>query len=91
MKEELGIDVESVRLLRPAMLFRKRYSFDGEDYIDNEFIACYGAEISLDKPLRVDENEVSKIKWVERDWIALQLSSHPEKYTPWFQDERLYI
>jgi isopentenyl-diphosphate delta-isomerase type 1 len=95
MKEELGLnrhDLQNVRLLRPSRLFKRKYEFGGEDYIDNEFIACYGATIDVEKCcLQIDESELSEIKWVEKDWIRSELLHHAELYTPWFQDEKEYI
>lgn len=95
MSEELGISrhqILSFKLLRPAALYRRTYSFVGEDYIDNEFIACFGAEIDVAKcAIKIDENEVAKIKWVEKQWILDELENNPQQYTPWFQDEKALI
>ncbi len=92
MQEELGLEQRqlfNVKQIRPKQLFRRQYSFTGESYIDNEFIACFEAEIDEPKcKIRIDPDEVSDIKWVTTNWIKSDLENNPHIYTPWFHDEK---
>ncbi len=87
LMEELGLAVPEVRLLRETKLFRRTYTFDGETYHDNEFIACYGAAVDSRQPLTIDRNELSETKWVDRAELRRQLREEPHLFTPWFLDE----
>lgn len=96
LKEELNLEVEEsqLRLLRDVQLFRRHYKYQAGDtercYQDNEFIALYAVTLSDFSSLKLQEEEVSEIKWIDRDALLEDMLS-ASCYTPWFLDERPWL
>lgn len=101
LKEELNLAVSEsqLRLVRAVKLFRRDFVYNvGNEtrcYKDNEFIAMYAVTLSDFSDLKMQEEEVEELKWVERDELIADMKSSQEGrstiYTPWFLEERPWI
>ena len=78
LKEEMGIDAE----LEPVFAFTYRAEMDHgliEHEIDHVMIGF------SDDPPRPDPAEVAAWRWLSPEAIRAELTTAPERYTPWFE------
>lgn len=76
--EEMGIKAE----LSPIGRFQYRAEFDNgliEHELDYVLIGWYG-----EQSFEVNPEEVMAFKWVTIEQLRLELTQHPEQFTPWF-------
>ncbi|MBN2067101.1 MAG: NUDIX domain-containing protein [Candidatus Diapherotrites archaeon] len=76
LKEELGIENASVEKIG-----EKEYHFKSEKREDNEINHVFKA--SFEGEIKLDSEEVSEGKWIERQELLKEMEKEPEKFTPW--------
>lgn len=90
--EELSLPPTRLRLelLRGVHLQEGEYPDLGVK--DFEFVECWKASYEGPIPaIHIDENELSRIAWVEVEPLMEAMAKAPQAYTPWFHDELAWL
>ena len=80
LQEELSLRIE----LHSAGAFQYMAPFDNgltEHEFDHVLLGEYDSLQSISMMI----NEVQDIQWIEKDTLLLELTQHPEKFTPWLK------
>jgi isopentenyl-diphosphate delta-isomerase len=80
LEEELNIKTELTYLYT----FRYQASF-ADVGSENEMCAVFIGR--SDQPVKVNANEIAEWQYIDQDDLTADMSTYPEKYTPWFKME----
>ena len=86
LKEELGVDVSE-------LVYKNKIDYKadvGNGLIENETVDVFVGSVTTKEKLkiRLNENEVSEVKWVNFETLKEEISLSPSSFTPWL---RIYI
>lgn len=86
LKEELGVDVSE-------LVYKNKIDYKadvGNGLIENETVDVFVGSVTTKEKLkmRLNENEVSEVKWVSFETLKKEISLSPSGFTPWL---RIYI
>ena len=86
LKEELGVDVSE-------LVYKNKIDYKadvGNGLIENETVDVFVGSVTTKEELkiRLNENEVSEVKWVNFETLKEEISQSPSSFTPWL---RIYI
>lgn len=81
LKFELGIEPKYLKVVLP----KYRYRAVMNDIVENEICPVYMAISTED--IKPNPDEVEKYKWVEWSDFLKELSTTPEKYSPWCKEQ----
>ena len=79
-KEEIGVTTDLTYLGKFASRDIQ------QDKTILEFNAIYEGHITSDTPLKLQESEVSEVKWFELDELKQAMEDDPEQFTPGFRE-----
>jgi isopentenyl-diphosphate delta-isomerase len=86
LKEELGIDVQPVRIRGP---FLYKHDVPERKLIDREFSELYRAD--YDGKIKFDKEEVAEARFFDPEEIKKMIRKNPGQFTPWFLIDWKYM
>lgn len=89
LKEELGINIDALKLIRPLHHQYSKFQKDGQLMKENELVELY--ESVYDHRMKLDKQEVAQGKFFPISTIKKMLKSKKVKFTPWFLDEWSFL